>query len=476
MKKVAFSAFLLAVLLLVVTACSGAQGSEGAAGPEGEQGPKGEQGVQGAQGPKGEQGVQGEKGPQGVRGPEGEQGPPGPTPDIEDVLAVLDDELAERIAFPIEADIERRRGCTACHVLVDPDTGKYTLTYEAHERAEAAGGEHPNMAPDGTSLDPKNGDVKVTTCLLCHSPGTGDRQGKGTVAPLALRDIVHPAHMGSQAFKLHYGGNCFTCHNVDGNGTFELLSEAVDVNEKGVPDPNKLPIPGAIPPSERGSATGDLSNIVLGGALYDKWWKVSEDAMEPTEDHPLWDLQTTNLRSGSTTSRCKECHGWDYKGRGGAYSAGSHYTGFPGVYEAGITKSRDQLLATLMGATDYRHDFSDVLNSEELLALATFLGEALINESKYIDYATKATIGADIGHGKQLFDATCAACHGSDGRVIKFDGTDVLGTLANGNPWETLHKIRFGQPGTNMPVGIEEGWTIQDAVDVLGYTQTLPQE
>jgi len=66
------------------------------------------------------------------------------------------------------------------------------------------------------------------------------------MAPLALRDIVHPVHMSSQYFKLHYGGNCFTCHNVNGEGEFELLTEAVELNEKGIPDPGKLPIPGAI--------------------------------------------------------------------------------------------------------------------------------------------------------------------------------------------------------------------------------------
>jgi len=130
-------------------------------------------------------------------------------------------------------------------VLVDPETGQYTLPYEAHERAEARGREHPEVALDGTSLAPTES-VNVTTCLSCHAPGTGEREGMGVVAPLSLRDIVHPAHMGSQYFKLHYGGNCFTCHNVNGEGHWELLTEAVETNEKGVPDPEKLPIPGAI--------------------------------------------------------------------------------------------------------------------------------------------------------------------------------------------------------------------------------------
>jgi hypothetical protein len=30
------------------------------------------------------------------------------------------------------------------------------------------------------------------------------------------------------------------------SGELELLSEAVDINEKGVPNPDKLPIPGAL--------------------------------------------------------------------------------------------------------------------------------------------------------------------------------------------------------------------------------------
>jgi hypothetical protein len=153
--------------------------------------------------------------------------------------------LAEAIPFP--ALEQQLRGCPACHVVVDAKTGAYTLAFEAEERVKARGREHPKAAPDGTSLAPTEA-VKVTTCLLCHAPGTGARKGMGKVAPLALRDIVHPAHMGSQVFKLHYGGDCFTCHNVNGEGEFELLTEAVKVNDKGVPDPDNLPIPGAVEP------------------------------------------------------------------------------------------------------------------------------------------------------------------------------------------------------------------------------------
>ncbi|TAK34728.1 MAG: DUF11 domain-containing protein [Chloroflexota bacterium] len=145
-----------------------------------------------------------------------------------------------------------KRGCLACHVSADAK-GKYSLPWEAEERALAAGGEHPKVAPDGTIIDPTKLDpakpVGPETCLLCHKPGTGDRAGKGAGAPLALRDIVHPAHMFSAGFKGNYNGNCFTCHNVAGDGTWQLLGQKVAVNDKGVP--KIAPIPGALNPSER---------------------------------------------------------------------------------------------------------------------------------------------------------------------------------------------------------------------------------
>ncbi len=217
-----------------------------------------------------------------------------------------------------------------------------------------------------------------------------------------------------------------------------------------------------------------VSSIVSGGLLYDKWWKIDSGATEPTEDNPLWILQDINTRSGSTTWRCKECHGWDYKGVGGAYSGGSHKTGFPGVYDASLTKSKADLLDILIGGADYRHDLSGVLSDEALGNLVDFLSEGLINDTTYINYSTKKVIGADLANGEKLYNSTCAVCHGADGKTLVFDDAGV-GAIANGNPWETLHKIRFGQPASAMPSGVKSGWSTQDAVDVLGYAQTLPE-
>lgn len=197
----------------------------------------------------GSAGPEGPAGPQGVQGETGLQGPAGEDADIDEVTSIveeaIDEELSERLQIPIEAYIEPVRGCTSCHVLVDEETGKYTLSYEAHERVEARRGtdSHPSTALDGTDISPTS-DAGLETCLQCHAPDPDT--GRGVMAPLSLRDIVHPAHMSSQTFKVHYGGNCFTCHNVNADGEWEVLTEAVSVNEKGVPDPAQIPIPGAI--------------------------------------------------------------------------------------------------------------------------------------------------------------------------------------------------------------------------------------
>ncbi len=407
----------------------------------------------GPQGPEGPQGVQ------GLQGEPGSQGPAGEGLDVEDLKALIEETLSEKLAeslqLPIEAYIEPKRGCTSCHVLVDPESGRYTLSYEAHERSEVRHGEdmHPDVAPDGTDISATSS-AGLDTCLLCHaSDPVTDR---GVNAPLALRDIVHPAHMTSQVFKVHYGGNCFTCHNVDGQGNFDVLGEAIELNDKGVPEPQ-------------------VANIVVGGQLYDKWWTVAKAATEPTEDQPLWSTQTNNTRSGSTTWRCKECHGWDYMGDEGAYSSGSHYTGFTGVFEAS-SLGVSEVLNLLKGGGNADHDFSNVMDDDALTSLAEFVADGgVVDVSGYIN-SDKTINGADLDNGQELYESGCALCHGSDGKTIDFGDSEYVGTLANGNPQETLHKIRFGHPGSAMPSSIDNGWSFQDAVDVLAYSQTLPTD
>ena len=72
----------------------------------------------------------------------------------------------------------------------------------------------------------------------------------------------------------------------------------------------------------------DVWAIARGGQLYDKWYAVLERD-PPKQTHPAYPADAK--KKGSSTWRCKECHGWDYKGVDGAYAKGSHRTGIKGV-------------------------------------------------------------------------------------------------------------------------------------------------
>jgi len=229
---------------------------------------------------------------------------------------------------------------------------------------------------------------------------------------------------------------------------------------------------------------------VRGGLLYDEWWVVAGEAEgdehdhedhesvsnAPEGDHPLWATQTTNERSGTDTWRCKECHGWDYQGADGAYGSGSHLTGFPGIF-ASKDKDPMEILTAMQGSTNPDHDFSNVMAEQDLVDLTVFMSQALIDDAQLLD-ADNASTG-DAAAGAILYGNVCIACHGPTGNAINFGGIDdpeFLGHLAPGNPWEFIHKVRFGQPGWPMPSGIGNSWSDEDVANVLAYAQTFSED
>ncbi|MFQ5420422.1 MAG: c-type cytochrome [Anaerolineae bacterium] len=212
-----------------------------------------------------------------------------------------------------------------------------------------------------------------------------------------------------------------------------------------------------------------------GGQLYDKWWGVT-GADAPEDDQPLWATQDSNTRSGKDTWRCKECHGWDYKGVDGAYGGGSHMTGFAGIFDLAGTPAAD-ILAMLQGSTNADHDFSAVMDEQALTDLALFISEEMADTSVYVN-ADKTPVSSDVALGEELF-MDCADCHGPEGLARNFHTTvndpEYIGGLASGNPWEALHKVRVGQPGTDMMSAVDAGWSDEEIGALLAYIQTLPE-
>lgn len=215
------------------------------------------------------------------------------------------------------------------------------------------------------------------------------------------------------------------------------------------------------------------SAIARGGRLYDKWWKVV-GTESPKGAHPAYPSEGKYKGKGGADWRCKECHGWDYQGKAGAYAKGGHFTGIKGIRgAAGMDPAN--VVAVL---TDGTHGMNGVLREAELRDLALFVSRGQVDMDQYIDRATKKVLG-DKARGEPIYQTLCANCHGrdgtldEDGKPLAADG-EPLGRVANSNPWETLHKINNGQPGERMPA--LRAFDIRVALDILAYLQTLPTE
>lgn len=230
---------------------------------------------------------------------------------------------------------------------------------------------------------------------------------------------------------------------------------------------------------QTGDEFEELIHISRGGQLYDNWWQTTVDTQKPATDHPLWGEQDTNQRAGYDTFRCKECHGWDYQGKDGAYGKGSHATGFLGIEDAAANLSITELEETLKGGTNKLHDFSTYLAANDIADLAIFIKMGLVDTTKFTSNEGIVQ-GGDAGAGSRTFRRTCAqSCHGGAGTVINFgdaDDPEFVGTIAVDNPWEFIHKVRNGQPGTHMPSAIIDQWSEKSILDLLAFAQTLPKD
>ena len=211
--------------------------------------------------------------------------------------------------------------------------------------------------------------------------------------------------------------------------------------------------------------------MTQGGKIYDNWAQVLYVDTAKLGTHPSY--PKTGKKSGATTWRCKECHGWDYKGVDGAYGKGSHYTGIKGLRDM-VGKSQQYIGKVVRNEI---HGYSEAMISEPAMKeLTLFVSRGQIDMDQYIDRATKKVHG-NAQNGANFFQNICANCHGYDGRLMNFatpPEIEYVGTVANDNPWEVLHKIRNGQPASPMvSLGI---LSIQDQIDILAYVQTLPEQ
>ncbi len=211
----------------------------------------------------------------------------------------------------------------------------------------------------------------------------------------------------------------------------------------------------------------DLKN---GALLYDNWPKMEKADIKDT--HPLY--PPTSKKSGKSTWRCKECHGWDYIGNKGRYSKGSHFTGITGVFH--VQEKPPEVLYSYMTLKKTEHDFSEYLSKSQILDLVKFLREGQVAIEPVIDSQGKGK--GNSTHGRVLYEAHCSDCHGLDGNEIDFksnkEGVQGIGWLTNDNPQESIHKIRWGHPESDMPsMTVDKNLSEQDSINILTYSQLL---
>ena len=208
------------------------------------------------------------------------------------------------------------------------------------------------------------------------------------------------------------------------------------------------------------------SSMARGGELYDKWYTVI-GSKAPAEKHPSYPTSGKYASKPGTTWRCKECHGWDYKGKDGAYKEGKHHTGIKGIQGMKGAGS-DKIIAVLK---DAKHGYGKKLEATDLQDLANFVSKGQVDTDKYIDRASKQPKG-DKAKGAGYYNTICAKCHSKDGTEPD-DMPKTLGALMS-NPWEVMHKIMNGQPDEQMPS--LRALETQVVVDILAHMTTLPKK
>ena len=216
-----------------------------------------------------------------------------------------------------------------------------------------------------------------------------------------------------------------------------------------------------------------IADIKHGALLYDNWPEVKK--VNINSHHPLYPKK--GGREPAATWRCKECHGWDYQGKNGRYGKDSIYkTGINGIYDAREMGPEDLFFAITDESKN--HDFAKFirLSVYDIWSLVKFIGEGLIDINSALN--AEGMVNGNPEKGRILYARYCVDCHGTDGNKISFrekrEGIHGIGWEANADPEETLHKIRWGHPGSDMPsMIIDENLSDRQTIDILSFCQTL---
>ncbi len=224
---------------------------------------------------------------------------------------------------------------------------------------------------------------------------------------------------------------------------------------------------------------------INGGLLYDNFVKKGEVSAKYSNSHKI---DITPIKDNSSFFRCKQCHGWDRIGNKGYYSGSKPQAGKkPNVSSVNLLDnakemSPRQLFDAIKSPANGRplnYDLSqydpqsnsqpgdamptyeEILSDSEIWDLVKFINEDGEDYRNYYGMdiqgsypGAKVTFvaigkGGDAVNGSAIYTKSCTSCHGADGTDIDIKGKSV-GEFTRKKTYELAHKVKFGQPGSDM--------------------------
>lgn len=215
----------------------------------------------------------------------------------------------------------------------------------------------------------------------------------------------------------------------------------------------------------------------MGGRLYDNLFVSLKTPLPKI----MKDKNGEVIENTGHDFRCKNCHGWDYKGNEGIY--GPDYQNKP--YAASVNliqlKKDDNLsLKKIMDSVLNGHGigmpvYSEFLNEKQAKLIAEFLVTNAHDSSYYFDLKTNKTNKYELtlvnleNKEKASVNYTkhCESCHGKNGaKFLLHDGEYTLGSHSRQKAYEDHHKIQNGSPGSDMMGYLNSK---EDILGMLGY-------
>ncbi len=248
---------------------------------------------------------------------------------------------------------------------------------------------------------------------------------------------------------------------------------------------------------------------VNGGLLYDSFLKKGEVSAKFSNAH---NIDVAAIKDKYDFFRCKQCHGWDRIGTEGYYIGRKPKAGKrPNVSSVNLLDSAkkmsahevfDKIKKPVNGrslSTDLtKYDpagnsrpgdampvYGEIFNDSEIWDLVKFVKEDGEDYRNYYVMDLKGVYpngkvkfaeigkGGDAANGHKIYAKDCASCHGADGTDIDIKGKSA-GEFTRKKTYELAHKVKFGQPGTDMfgtPLSIKE---MNDLHKALADKATYP--